>query len=228
MVTINQPFKQMKTIEREKKYKSDNKRFSKYLRDNPFIINKEILQGYLKTSKTEQVRVRVTLKGNLVSSEITVKYMNVDKYTNHEYTYNIPVDEAMDMISNCKNIIHKSRFSVFYDKLNLIVDVDTIHLPGKYFKNIHLAEVEFSDEKNLNVKKESLNLPFLGKEVTGNKKYSNLYISKRHRYGKKQKNDLITYIKERVAKRRVEEVSQPGGSGTDSERSESIEHRVQS
>ena len=125
----------------------------------------KIIQGYLCKDPERTVRIRIcdergfiTIKG--ISSE--------DGLSRYEWEKEIPFQEAKELLSIClPTIIEKSRFEVYYK--NILFEVDE-------FEGIHegliVAEVELESTKK------EIELPdWIGKEVTGNKKYYNAVLS---------------------------------------------------
>lgn len=126
----------------------------------------EIAQGYLSSIPERTVRVRI--KGD--KGFLTIK----GKSTNHglqrfEWEKEIPVSEAKELLLLCeKGVIEKTRYIVDYK--GFVIEVDVFKGENK---GLVLAEIEL-DSVN-----ENPDIPeWLGKEVTGNEKYYNSYLSK--------------------------------------------------
>lgn len=125
-----------------------------------------IKQGFLSTHKNRTVRIRITNK----TAFITVKgKSSKNGLTRLEWEKEIPIKEAEQLLDLCKkNIIVKKRY-----KVN--VDIHTYEVDEFFGKNkgLILAEIELNNET------ESFTKPdWLGKEVTGDKRYYNSVLSK--------------------------------------------------
>lgn len=120
----------------------------------------EIKQGYIHAESGKVVRVRTF--GD--RGYITVKYRKT-KLTRAEFEYEIPYNDAIDMINNCcdKRVLFKTRYIYNYEGKKWEIDV----FDGKN-KGIILAEIELSSEDE-----EFKIPPFVTKEVTNDPKYSN-------------------------------------------------------
>lgn len=122
----------------------------------------DIAQGYLKSSKDGVVRVRVMGdKGFL-----TIKGANVG-IKRPEFEYPIPVEDAVQMLDMCTDVLRKKR--CFLPIGNLTFEID-------FFQQIDLvlAEIELPDE----------NTPFerpdwLGEDVSEDPAYFNNEILRR-------------------------------------------------
>ena len=127
----------------------------------------KIVQGYLTKDPHRTVRVRIrkdqgflTIKG--ISSE--------DGLSRFEWEKEIPLKEAQELIALClPTIIEKTRYEVTYK--GVLFEVDEFAGPNK---GLVIAEVELASED------EEFSKPdWLGREVTGEKKYYNSSLSKR-------------------------------------------------
>lgn len=126
------------------------------------VSSEDIEQGYLCTDPDSTVRVRI--KGK--RAYITVKSRNQGAVRN-EWEYQIPEDDAHEMLECCRGILGKRRYIVPYDGLVWEVDV----FRGRH-SGLVLAEVEL-DREDARV---SLP-PFVGVEVTGDPRYYNSVLS---------------------------------------------------
>ena len=149
------------SLEIERKFLLKNKDFKK---DASQI--KKIKQGYLNSNKNRTVRIRVSDDKGF----ITIKgKSNQTGTTRFEWEKEIDILEAEQLLLLCEpSIIDKTRFIVKTDKH--IYEIDEF-----YGDNIGLivAEIELNSEN------ESFEKPiWLGKEVTGDKKYYNSSLSK--------------------------------------------------
>ena len=117
-------------------------------------------QGYLSTVPERTVRVRLIRdKGYL-----TVKGVSVGA-TRAEYEYEIPADEAGEMLDNlCEHpLIEKTRYRLEHHGLTWEVDEFDGDNAG-----LIVAEVELDNED------QAVTLPdWVGKEVTGERRYYN-------------------------------------------------------
>ena len=132
-----------------------------------------IKQGYLSKDPHRTVRVRIkderaflTIKG--ISSESGM--------SRFEWEKEIALEEGETLMRLClPTIIEKTRFIVPQGTLTFEVDVFE-----REHKGLILAEIELPSEKT------TINLPpWIGKEVTGDKRYYNSYLS-----SKEAKNSL--------------------------------------
>lgn len=118
-----------------------------------------ILQGYLNRDPERTVRVRLANDRGY----ITVKGKN-HGMTRHEFEYEIPLDDARQILSLCTGkILDKTRYVVPYEGHVWEVDEYNGELRGLVVTEV---ELEREDEK--------VELPsFVGKEVTGDPRYYN-------------------------------------------------------
>lgn len=146
-------------LEIERKFLIKNKEWQKFIDEK-----KEIKQGYLSSVPERTVRVRINGKKGM----LTIKGKN-KKATRAEYEYDIPLDDALEMIELCeKPIIEKSRFIVKQN--DKIWEIDVFEGENK---GLIVAEVELQNEN------ESIDLPnWIGKEVTLETKYYNSNLVK--------------------------------------------------
>lgn len=133
-----------------------------------------IKQGYLNSHPARTVRVRIQEdKGFL-----TVKGRSNDSGTTRtEWEKEIEPGEASELLTLCEaGVIEKTRYKV--KKVNHIFEVDVFAGENE---GLVVAEVELNSEKESFPKPE-----WLGKEVTGDTKYYNSYLSKNpYRYWNK-------------------------------------------
>lgn len=125
-----------------------------------------IIQGFLSTQKKRTVRVRIRDE----KAYLTIK----GKSTNNglmrfEWEQEIDKQEAENLLNLCKNsIIDKIRYEVKVD--SHVFEVDEFCGDNK---GLLIAEVELKSEHETFTKPN-----WLGKEVTGKKKYYNSMLSK--------------------------------------------------
>lgn len=119
----------------------------------------EIRQGYLSRAANCVVRVRIF--GN--HAFITVKGKTAGD-TRMEYEYQIPADDARDMLAMCGgNIISKTRYIVPYEGFTWEVD----EFAGCH-EGLVIAEIELPSSST-----QYKRPPFAGENVTGNPRYYN-------------------------------------------------------
>ena len=125
----------------------------------------KIIQGYLTKDPKRTVRVRIredqgflTIKG--MSSE--------DGLSRFEWEKEIPLNEAQELITLClPTVIEKTRYEVTYK--GVLFEVDE-------FEGTHSGLVVV--EVELNSTEDIFEIPkWVDKEVTGDKKYYNSYLS---------------------------------------------------
>lgn len=125
----------------------------------------KIKQGYLYVKKNEQTRVRLYED----TSFICIKYGC--GLIRDEFEYEIPLKDGKAIYKNCKLTLEKIRTSFIIGEEQYDFD----QLPN----GVSWMEVEFKSIKYM--EKWDRNKPtWLGKEVTGNKKYSNVQIAKQN------------------------------------------------
>ena len=125
----------------------------------------KIIQGYLTKDPKRTVRVRIrenqgflTIKG--ISSE--------DGLSRFEWEKEIPLNEAKELITLClPTIIEKIRYEVTYK--GVLFEVDEFE--GTH-SGLVLVEVELNSTEDIFEKPN-----WVGKEVTGDEKYYNSYLS---------------------------------------------------
>ena len=144
-----------------------------------FITHKTLIeQGYLSKNLEDWI-IRIRLEDN--NSKITLK-KHIKNFTNYEYEFSIPTNEGKKIMGTLKNTITKERFFLEVDKRNWIIDC---------FKDenfpLEIAEIELADEKE-----EVILPPFLSKEITGLKIFSNFSLTDNpiSRWGKKDLKNL--------------------------------------
>ncbi|EAQ43145.1 CYTH domain-containing protein [Polaribacter sp. MED152] len=130
-------------------------------------LTKKIKQGYLNTDKSRTVRVRIqddkaflTIKGK----------SNATGTTRFEWEKEIDKKEAEQLLLLCEPyIIDKTRFLIKNEHFTFEVD----EFKGAN-NGLVLAEIELNSEQEKFLKPN-----WLGKEVTGDIRYYNSYISKK-------------------------------------------------
>ncbi|MBP1848994.1 CYTH domain-containing protein [Rhizobium halophytocola] len=124
----------------------------------------KLRQAYIASGPDRSVRVRITAKGK---ARLTIK-IGGSGLVRDEFEYDIPVDEAEEMMALAVgNVIEKTRHKVKFGGFVWEIDV----FEGAY-KGLVMAEVEMSSTKD------DPELPaWLGREVTGDARYSNHYLA---------------------------------------------------
>lgn len=147
-------------IDIERKFLVDWEKFKK---EKPNEIN-FISQGYLNTDPNKNVRVRT--KGG--DGYITVKGIGSDSgMSRFEWEKEIGFDEAKELLDLCDDVLSKYRYEVLIGSHKWEVDLFRDKNAG-----LILAEIELKSEN------EEIELPeWILKEVTGDKRYYNSYLS---------------------------------------------------
>ena len=148
-------------LEIERKFLVTNSNYKK-----ESFQKKYIQQGFLNSDKNRVVRVRILDKQGF----LTIKGIsNSNGTTRFEWEKEISLNEAKDLLMLCeKGIIEKYRY---YHKVgNHMYEIDEFLGDNK---GLIIAEIELENE-NENFDKPA----YLGKEVTGDEKYYNSYLSK--------------------------------------------------
>jgi adenylate cyclase len=125
-----------------------------------------ITQGYISSVPERIVRIRI----NGEKGFITIKGVsNVSGMSRYEWEKEIPVNDARELLTLCEpGIIDKTRYLVQAGKFTFEVD----EFYGEN-EGLVVAEIELSFEEELFDKPE-----WLGKEVTGDKRYYNSKLAK--------------------------------------------------
>ena len=134
-----------------------------------------ICQGYLNDDPERSVRVRVKAE----KGYITIKSLPDESgWSRYEFEFEIDLKQAEQLLKLClPTPIIKTRYIVPYD--NYTVEIDEFEGENS---GLVVAEIELDDVK------QEISIPeFIGKEVTGDNRYFNLYLSQ-HPY-KEWKNE---------------------------------------
>ena len=125
----------------------------------------KIVQGYLTKDPKRTVRVRIREN----QSFLTIKGMSSeDGLSRFEWEKEIPLNEAKELITLClPTIIEKTRYEVAYK--GVLFEVDEFE--GTH-SGLVLVEVELNSTEDIFEKPN-----WVGKEVTGDEKYYNSYLS---------------------------------------------------
>jgi len=126
----------------------------------------KIVQGFLNTHKKRTVRVRITND----KAFLTIKGKSSKSGTTRfEWEKEIPIQEAKQLLKLCKKeIIKKTRYLV--NLKNHLFEVDVFKDQNK---GLVVAEIELKTKNAIFAKPK-----WLGKEVTGELKYYNSFLSK--------------------------------------------------
>ncbi|WP_405378308.1 CYTH domain-containing protein [Nonlabens sp. Asnod3-A02] len=128
---------------------------------------KRITQGYLTTDKERTVRVRI--KGE--KAFLTIKGKSNDSgLSRYEWEKEIDLEEAQQLLLLClPGVIDKTRYEIPIETHTW--EIDIFHGENN---GLTLAEIELQSET------ESFSKPeWIDKEVTGDKRYYNSYISEK-------------------------------------------------
>ena len=130
------------------------------------LVGTTLRQGYLQSEKERAVRIRTVEKRGF----LTIKGLgNSSGMSRYEFETEIPLADADFLLNLCDQpIIEKTRY--IYEHESLIWEIDDFHGVND---GLIIAEVELKSEDQ-DVKKPD----FVEKEVTGQKKYYNLMLTK--------------------------------------------------
>ena len=125
----------------------------------------KIIQGYLTKDPKRTVRVRIRENQGF----LTIKGMSSEEgLSRFEWEKEIPINEAKELITLClPTIIEKTRYEVTYK--GVLFEVDEFE--GTH-SGLVLVEVELNSTEDVFEKPD-----WVGKEVTGDEKYYNSYLS---------------------------------------------------
>jgi adenylate cyclase len=128
------------------------------------VNGKTIRQGYLFTEQAKSCRVRV--KGT--KGFLTLKF-GTDLLSRSEFEYQIPFEEAHELLKHCDKILEKTRYEIPAGKHVWEIDVFSGALEG-----LVLAEIELSDAD------ETIDFPsWIAEEVTHDPTYLNVNLINR-------------------------------------------------
>lgn len=132
-----------------------------------------IKQGYILVSKDKQIRVRLTKQFGYEFGSICVKSSGTLIRDEFEFDISDKLKEVKELYKTCKWRLEKKRLT--FDSHNspkVHYDVDS------YPNGMQWVEVEFKSIKDM--KKWEKNIPsWIGKEITGVSKYSNITLAKK-------------------------------------------------
>lgn len=149
-------------IEIERKFLVDPTKFP-----DDFVVDKcsLIQQGYLGSLTADaQIRVRVKTEKFSDKAYLTVKSKSTGKFTRSEYEYEIPLGDALDMMSMINGKL--------ITKLRLHCGRWIVDRYQEPHAGLWIAEIELESED------EMIEIPeWIEKEVTGDTRYSNISLS---------------------------------------------------
>jgi CYTH domain-containing protein len=130
-----------------------------------------IKQAYISVEKDKQVRIRLTKEYGSVSANICIKYTK--KLVRDEFEFEVDNKEAKELYSKCDWFVEKKRLSFYSHHMpDIHYDIDSFPNGMKWI------EVEFKSIKDM--KKWEKSIPtWIGKEITGVSKYSNITLAKK-------------------------------------------------
>ncbi len=144
-------------VEIERKYLVKGEEWKKLAKPVPYV------QGYLLADERRTIRVRIA--GN--SGYLTIKGKS-GGMSREEFEYSIPVEDANELLKlSIAPVIEKKRSRIGWE--GKVWEVDEFE--GKN-KGLILAEIELKSEDEIFAIP-----PWIGKEVTGNIRYYNSYLS---------------------------------------------------
>ena len=145
-------------LEIERRFLIKNANWKKFITNKIFIE-----QGYLSKTIDDWI-IRIRFNGK--DFKITLK-KHIESFTNFEFEYSIPRNDGETIMSSLSNTIKKERFYLEIERKSWIIDC----FKEKNYP-LEIAEIELSNEK------EDLILPpFISKEITGLKNFSNFSLT---------------------------------------------------
>lgn len=130
------------------------------------VSQTDIVQGYICSERGRTVRVRIRAE----KGYLTIKGpSNASGTSRYEWERELPLAEARQLLTLCdSNFISKTRYLVPYE--GHVFEVDEFHEANA---GLTLAEVELTSEDEPFERP-----PFLGEEVTGDRRYYNSELMK--------------------------------------------------
>ncbi len=138
------------------------------------FASSHICQGYICSERGRTVRVRIRDE----KAYLTIKGPSPDGgLSRYEFEYEIPLDDARQLMTLCEpGIIDKTRWLVKSGEHTF--EVDEFHGDND---GLVMAEVELQNERETPI------IPdFIGKEVTGDRRYYNSQLRRNPYYNWKQ------------------------------------------
>lgn len=147
-------------VEIERKYLVEGKPWELYSK----VKKTAIKQGYISKSIKHTVRIRMTDK----KAFITIKGPP-HGFSRAEFEYEVPYDDGVELIKMCDGgLVDKTRY-VFTDKNKQMWEVDEFNGINA---GLIVAELEVPSEDT-----KIILPPWIKKDVTFDKRYTNVYIS---------------------------------------------------
>jgi CYTH domain-containing protein len=147
-------------VEIERKFLVDKKNWEKVVKP----MGSYYKQGYILTEPEKTIRIRI----NADEAFLTIKG-KTENFSRSEFEFSIPLKDAEEMLKIfAGNVIEKVRYKIKYEGKLWEVDVFREDNYG-----LILAEIELQNED------EEFTVPeWVLKEVTGDERYYNSYLSK--------------------------------------------------
>jgi adenylate cyclase len=125
----------------------------------------EIKQAYLMLAEGKQLRVRITQSTHDIKSYLCYKANVEGSATDkHEYEYQIPNEDALELFNATNIRLTKTRYSTEYKDCHVDIDL--------YPNGLQVVEIETSEGIELT------DLPdYCGEELTGLHEYSNIKLA---------------------------------------------------
>ena len=146
-------------LEIERRFLIKNDKWKEFITHKTFIE-----QGYLSYDLKDWI-IRIRFNGK--NFKIALK-KHIKNFTNYEYEYTIPTSEGEKIMSTLTNTIRKERFYLEVYQKDWIIDC----FKDKNYP-LEIAEIELMEEKE-----DIIIPPFLSKEITGLKIFTNFNLTK--------------------------------------------------
>ena len=144
-------------IESERKFKL------KYLPTGLEFV--QIKQAYLMLAEGKQLRVRITQSKNDITSHICYKAKVAGSITDkHEYEYQIPYEEALELHNSTDIRLTKTRYPTDYNNGHVDIDI--------YPNGLQVVEIEIPQGIELTTRPD-----YCGEELTGLREFSNIRLA---------------------------------------------------
>ena len=157
-------------LEIERRFLIKNDQWKKFITHKTFIE-----QGYLSHDLEDWI-IRIRFNGK--DFKLALK-KHIKNFTNYEFEYSIPRSEGEKIMETLTNKITKERFFLEVNQKNWIVDC----FKEKNFP-LEIAEIKLNEEKD-----QVILPPFLSREITGLKIFTNLSLTK-HPFSKCEDKDF--------------------------------------
>jgi len=124
----------------------------------------DFVQAYIAEGEDRSLRVRI-MDGRRATLTLKIGRLSIIR---DEFEYEIPVTDAMELVGSALGIVlEKTRYEVSHEGFTWEIDV----YAGAY-QGLVVTEVELEDEEQ-----QPLLPPWVGREVTGDRRYSNLIMA---------------------------------------------------